>query len=382
MRRKGKSFSGRVTPLFVSILVPQVVEGEGQVFAVAPSHPQKTQTPRQAERGRDTEIPQSGGPPKKVGDEAVHKELGDRVERAATIAASLDAAQDSGDRPRCQEAMGGVIAQTRFERASKHSYDSPILGINTPGSDEERLKQHELTDNIPPTPYDPPLTGGHTPGSDEGRLQQDKLMDIVTALSLKVEGLESDLKKTKKLYATAFKKLINRVKSLEDELKFQKSKSKRRRLTLVTSEDEEDLVVEDPSKQGRSLIEEIDLDAGISLVPLHVEVQGRYGQNLETQEGFGDGQEVSTATQVSTASTFVSTSSPQRNAYTTADDLTLAETLMEIRKSAAKDKGKAKMDETESPRKMKQRERVQISRESYKKSLMQQKDREWLKCIK
>ncbi|GJT15288.1 hypothetical protein Tco_0873994 [Tanacetum coccineum] len=117
-----------------------------------------------------------------------------------------------------------------------------------------------------------------------------------------------------------------KVKSLEDELRFQKSKSKRRRLTLVTSEDEEDLVAEDPSKHGRSLIGEMDLDARISLVPPHVEVQGR-------------------------------------NVDTTADDLTLAETLMEIRKSAAKDKGKAKIDETESPRKMKQRERAQISRD-------------------
>ncbi|GKA56183.1 putative reverse transcriptase domain-containing protein [Tanacetum coccineum] len=40
-------------------------------------------------RGRDTKIPQSGGPPIKVGDEAVHKELGDRMERAATTASSL-----------------------------------------------------------------------------------------------------------------------------------------------------------------------------------------------------------------------------------------------------------------------------------------------------
>ncbi|GKC27454.1 hypothetical protein Tco_1034748, partial [Tanacetum coccineum] len=361
-----------VTPLFASMLVPQVVEGEGlgqpsepqpplstappsqegQVSAVAPSYPQKTQTPRQAKRGRDTKIPQSGGPPEKVSDEAVHKELGDRVERAATTAASLDAVQDSGNitktestamsndplsqeigscvRPRCQEAMRGVIAQTRSERASKHCYDSPLPGVNTPGSDEDRLEQHELTDNVPPPPYDSPLPG---------------------------EGLESDLKKTKKLYATAFKKLINNVKSLEDELKFQKSKSKRRRLTLVTSKDEEDLVTEDPSKQGRSLIEEIDLDAGISLVSPHIEVQGRYGQNLETQEGFGDGQEVSTAAQE------VSIASPQRYADTTADDLTLVKTLMEIRKSTAKDKGKAKMDETESPRKMKQGEQVQISRD-------------------
>ncbi|GKE64444.1 hypothetical protein Tco_1518605 [Tanacetum coccineum] len=238
----------------------------------------------------------------------------DRVGRATTTAASLDAAQASGnitktqstaisndlfsqeiglgDRPRCQESIGGVIAQTRSERASKLSYDSPT---------QERL---------------------HT-GSDRGRLKQDKLTDIVTALSQKVEGLKYDLKKTKKLYATAFKKLINMVKSLEDELKFQNSKSKRRRLTLVTSKDEDDLV------------------------------------NLETQEGFGAGPEVTTAdTELNTASTFVSIASPQRHADITADDLTLAETLMEIRKSATKDKGKAKIDEIESPRKMKQREWV------------------------
>ncbi|GJY16352.1 hypothetical protein Tco_0386774 [Tanacetum coccineum] len=46
-------------------------------------------------RGWDTKIPQSGGPPIKVGDEAVHKELGDRMERAATTASSLEVEQDS-----------------------------------------------------------------------------------------------------------------------------------------------------------------------------------------------------------------------------------------------------------------------------------------------
>ncbi|GKC66375.1 putative ribonuclease H-like domain-containing protein, partial [Tanacetum coccineum] len=39
---------------------------------------------RQVKRGWDTKIPQSSGPPIKVGDEDVHKELGDRMERAAT----------------------------------------------------------------------------------------------------------------------------------------------------------------------------------------------------------------------------------------------------------------------------------------------------------
>ncbi|GJW72111.1 putative ribonuclease H-like domain-containing protein [Tanacetum coccineum] len=49
----------------------------------------------QIKRGWDTKIPQSSGPPKKVGDEAVHKELGDKMERAATTASCLEAEQDN-----------------------------------------------------------------------------------------------------------------------------------------------------------------------------------------------------------------------------------------------------------------------------------------------
>ncbi|GJV36109.1 hypothetical protein Tco_1408586 [Tanacetum coccineum] len=51
--------------------------------------------------------------PTQVGDEAVHKELGDRMERAATTASSLEAEQDSD-------------AQTRFEAASK----SPMIHLS------------------------------------------------------------------------------------------------------------------------------------------------------------------------------------------------------------------------------------------------------------
>ncbi|GKB47392.1 hypothetical protein Tco_0898145 [Tanacetum coccineum] len=104
----------------------------------------------------------------KVDDEVVHEERGDTVERVATTAASLDAEQDSGNinrtqstaihnvpfpqgigsggSPRCQEAMGDTIAQTRSERVSTPSYDSPLLGVNTPGSDEERIELKELMD--------------------------------------------------------------------------------------------------------------------------------------------------------------------------------------------------------------------------------------------
>ncbi|GKG11819.1 hypothetical protein Tco_0346056, partial [Tanacetum coccineum] len=60
------------------------------------------QTPRILKRGRDIKIPQSSGPHGKVGDEAIHKELGDRMERAATTASSLEAEQDSGSINRTQ----------------------------------------------------------------------------------------------------------------------------------------------------------------------------------------------------------------------------------------------------------------------------------------
>ncbi|GJS11609.1 hypothetical protein Tco_0368405 [Tanacetum coccineum] len=52
---------------------------------------------RHVKRGRDTKVPQSSGPPVKVGDEAVHKELCDKIERAATTASSLEAEQNNGN---------------------------------------------------------------------------------------------------------------------------------------------------------------------------------------------------------------------------------------------------------------------------------------------
>ncbi|GJY17541.1 putative ribonuclease H-like domain-containing protein [Tanacetum coccineum] len=58
--------------------------------------------------GRDTKVPQSGGPLDKGCDEAVHKELGDRIERAATTASRLEAEQDSGSGPRFQATILGM----------------------------------------------------------------------------------------------------------------------------------------------------------------------------------------------------------------------------------------------------------------------------------
>ncbi|GJU74724.1 hypothetical protein Tco_1266129 [Tanacetum coccineum] len=145
MKRKGKYFSGRITPLFASMLAPPVVEGEG---SGQPTEPQPA--PSTTQPIIEEQIPTSVPIPN-VADEADFKEWDDRVLRATTTAASLDAAQASGnisktqsttmsnepltqeigstDRPRCQESMGGVTAQTR-------GY--------TPGSDEGRPDLHEL----------------------------------------------------------------------------------------------------------------------------------------------------------------------------------------------------------------------------------------------
>ncbi|GKE58973.1 hypothetical protein Tco_1498158 [Tanacetum coccineum] len=76
MKRKGKHFSGRVTPLFALMLAPPVVEGEGsaqpskpqptpstaqprikeQIPVTESSSPQNTQLPRQALQ-EDTQFP-------------------------------------------------------------------------------------------------------------------------------------------------------------------------------------------------------------------------------------------------------------------------------------------------------------------------------------
>ncbi|GJY03624.1 hypothetical protein Tco_0369564, partial [Tanacetum coccineum] len=80
-----------------------------------------------------------------VGDEAVHKELGDRMERAATTASSLEAEQDSGSGPRCQDTiLGDVDAQTRFEITSKQSNDLPLSRGYILRSGEDSMKLLEF----------------------------------------------------------------------------------------------------------------------------------------------------------------------------------------------------------------------------------------------
>ncbi|GJT24881.1 hypothetical protein Tco_0894818 [Tanacetum coccineum] len=97
-------------------------------------------------------------------------------------------------------------------------------------------------------PHDLPLSRGDTPGSDDGSKKLNELTELYTKLFGKVTSLEKDLKLTKKVYGKALTKLVKKVKYLEDKLK---STIERRKARMVISYDVEDLVSEDPSKQGR-----------------------------------------------------------------------------------------------------------------------------------
>ncbi|GJW24638.1 retrovirus-related pol polyprotein from transposon TNT 1-94 [Tanacetum coccineum] len=95
--------------------------GEGSANPTDPHHtptiiqsstqPQKIQKPRKPKR-KETQVPQPSDPTESVADEAVHKELGDSLVRAATTASSLEAKQDSGGHG-WYKTMGGIIVQTR-----------------------------------------------------------------------------------------------------------------------------------------------------------------------------------------------------------------------------------------------------------------------------
>ncbi|GKD55692.1 hypothetical protein Tco_1289079 [Tanacetum coccineum] len=97
-------------------------------------------------------------------------------------------------------------------------------------------------------PHDSPLPGGYIPGSVEGSMQLKELTNLCTKLVVRVTSLETELKNTKEVHGKALTKLVKKVKRLEDKLK---STNKRKKAKMVILDEEEELVSEDSSKQGR-----------------------------------------------------------------------------------------------------------------------------------
>nr|GEW13226.1 hypothetical protein [Tanacetum cinerariifolium] len=175
---------------------------------------------------KDTKVPQLSGLTESVADKAVHKELGNSLVRAATAASNLGA--------ECQETIRDTIAQTRFERVSKHSNDSLLARGNTLQSDEDSLKINELM-----------------------------------ALCTNLQNRVLDLEKTKTTQRNKIESLKRRVKKLEKRNRLRTHKLKRLykvglSASVESSGDEESLG-NDASKQERR-IDAIDVDDEITLV--------------------------------------------------------------------------------------------------------------------
>nr|GEU98611.1 hypothetical protein [Tanacetum cinerariifolium] len=214
MRGIRKGFSGRITPLFPTIVVQSQL-GEGSTMLTDPHHtlailqpstsqPQKTHKPRKPKRNV-TQVPQL-----------------------------------SGGGPRCQEAMRDTIAQTRFENVSTYSNDSLLARGNTLQNDDDRLKLNEL-------------------------------MELCTNLQTRVV----DLEKAKTTQTNEIDSLKRRVKKLEKRNKLRTYKIKRLYKVGLTARVEssynEESLDEDASKQMR--IDEIDADEDITLVNVQVDAE-------------------------------------------------------------------------------------------------------------
>ncbi|GJS37633.1 ribonuclease H-like domain-containing protein [Tanacetum coccineum] len=134
MRRVGKGFSRRDTPLFpIMMIQAQQEQCEGSEMPTDPHHtptiiqpstsqPQKKQRPRRPKR-KDSEVPQPSGPTTNVADKSVNEEM------------------DDSSGPRHQDNLGDTIARTRFENVFKTSNDSLLVG-------EDASKQGRKIDDI------------------------------------------------------------------------------------------------------------------------------------------------------------------------------------------------------------------------------------------
>nr|GEX62274.1 hypothetical protein [Tanacetum cinerariifolium] len=181
----------------------------------------------------------------------------------------------------------------------------------------------EAASTYPSMPHDLPLPRVNTLGSDEVSMTLQELMVLCTTLSQKVESLEADLKQTKQVYGAAYTSLIMKVKKLEKTVKTGKA---RRKAHIDVSDSEEEF--EDPSKQGRSMIEEIDQDVEVTLSRRRRAVSTRSGGISTTSRLF------------STAKESISTAGASMPVSTTG-------MIQEVNIATVKDKDKGIMTESE-----------------------------------
>ncbi|GJU14031.1 hypothetical protein Tco_1136427 [Tanacetum coccineum] len=235
--------------------------------------------------------------------------------------------------------MGDTIAQTRFENVSKSSNDSLLAGVNTPRSDEDRLKLNEL-------------------------------MEFCTKLQQRVLDLEN----TKTAQAQEIISLKLRVEKLKKKGGSRTHKLKRLykvgRSARVISSDEASLGdQEDASKQGRK-INDIDKVAEITLVH---ETQGGYGDEEMFDTGVLDDEEVFVGQdmaekEINVAKKDVSTADPVTTAgkVVTTASVEISTASVEISTASVeinRDQKQGKGIMVEEPMKMKKKDQISLDEE-------------------
>ncbi|GKB54791.1 putative ribonuclease H-like domain-containing protein, partial [Tanacetum coccineum] len=309
--------------------------------------------------------------------ETVYKEWEDRMERAATTASSLEAKQDIGNINRTQSMATlnesfpqGTDSEQFWQTASANTLENGDIEITATIDgkvkvvSEASIRRHlKLKDyaGISTLPTSEifeqscsnggqilqgdgstiPVESHHTPISAPSTSQPPTSPPSMqtTHVAEEVATMPHDLPLLRGYSLRSDKGKVGGSKV--------KSSKARRRVRLVVSEDEDEL--EDPSKQGRK-IAQIDEDKGITLVQMSAQTQRRHEHDFEEsnfefiapEEDYTAEPDISTANvPVSTASAEVSTANPEVK--------TAVESLVYIRRSAAKrkDKGKAIMKEAE-----------------------------------
>nr|GEY10096.1 hypothetical protein [Tanacetum cinerariifolium] len=289
------------------------------------SEPQKTQTHTKPKR-KNTQVPEPSGSIEHVVDEAVYKELDDRLVRAATTASSLEADQDNGNIEKTQSKV------TPNEASS--------LGATSSGGPR-----------------------GNTLQSDEDIMKLNELMKLCTNLQSKVLNLE----KTKTTQALEITSLKRRVK------KKQRSRTHKLKILYkvgltarVDSSKDKQRLGEDASKQGRK-INDINQDDDITLVndqddakmfdvndlhgkevfiekevvdkKVNDEVQKvveEVVEDINTTKLIVDAAQVNAAGEINAASIAITVSAA---ATITTEEITLAQALVEIKTTKPKAKG-------------------------------------------
>ncbi|GJU54594.1 putative ribonuclease H-like domain-containing protein [Tanacetum coccineum] len=285
-----------------------------------------------------------------------------RMERAATTASSLVAEQDSGNinktqsmatlnesfpqgtdsgsGPRCQDTIlgrGGGVQKLKLELKGWGRKQRKDSGPTEPIPDKDTNEEHISTPS-----YDPPQSG-------EDRLQLTELMSFCTSLQEKV----LDLEKVKTTQAKEIASLKKRVKQLEKRKKSRTSRLKRLRMVSSASrvESSNDVSLgaqEDASKQGRK-IANLDVNAEVTLIDKTQERNDEemlfdVQDDLQGEEVVAEKEvakkEVSAADPVTTASEVVTTANIEVTTAsaptTTIDELTLSQTLIEIKATKPK----------------------------------------------